>query len=222
MTSKYATLTEEPVNTIAVCVPARDMVHTGFTFDLVAAVGHHVAATKDVVMPLFNYGTLLVDQRNTLVEEALESNATHILWIDSDMRFPREVIERLLERDLDIVAANCSRRRPPASFIALGYDPDKGFYNVQTTPESTGVEPVVAVGFGVMMVKAEVFKAMPKPWHQLIWNEADQRFVGEDMEWCAKAKAHGFTVHIDHDLSKEILHTGTHDYGCKDIWDGTD
>lgn len=208
-------------HTVAVCVPARDMVHTGFAFDLVTAVGHHATTSTDAIMTKVSRGTLLVDQRNELVKEALDEGATHILWIDSDMRFPKEVIGHLLERDLDIVAANCSRRRPPASFIALNVNED-GIYNVQTHRDSTGVEEVVAVGFGVMMVKRRVFEDMPKPWHKLIWNTRDEKFVGEDMAWCHAARDAGYKIHIDHDLSKEILHTGTHDYGCEDIWDGSD
>ena len=214
--------TGEPiqVNTVAISVPARDMVHTGFCFDLAAAVGWHVTTTGDQIITNVSRGTLLVDQRNELVEEALREDATHILWIDSDMRFPKEVIGDLLERDLDIVAANCSRRRPPAAWIAVDVNED-GIYNVQTDEDSTGVQEVVAVGFGVMMIKAQVFRDMPKPWHKLIWNTKDEKFVGEDMAWCHGARDAGYKIHIDHDLSKKILHTGTHDYGCKDIWDGS-
>lgn len=208
--------------TVAICVPARDMVHTSFAFDLVAAVGWHARSTDDNIMTKVSQGTLLVDQRNQLVEEALEEGATHILWIDSDMRFPKEVIQHLLDRDLDIVAANCSRRRHPASFIAIQQDELGAVYNVQTEEDSTGVEEVLAVGFGVMMVKADVYRTLPKPWHRLIWNTRDEKFVGEDMAWCFLAKDHGFTVHIDHDLSKEIRHTGMHEFGCEDIWNGTE
>lgn len=212
----------KPQHTVAICVPARDMVHTSFTFDLAAAVGYHARTTDDNIMTKVCQGTLLVDQRNQLVQEALAEGATHILWIDSDMRFPKEVIQRLLERDLDIVAANCSRRRHPASFIALQADDERGIYNVQTLPESTGVEEVVAVGFGVMMVKAQVFRDMPQPWHKLIWNTKDEKFVGEDMAWCHGARDAGYKVHIDHDLSKDIYHTGMHEFGCEDIWNGPD
>lgn len=205
--------------TVAVCVPARDMVHTGFMLDLVHAVAQHATTSRDQILTKVSRGTLLVDQRNTLVEESLEDGATHVLWVDSDMRFPSDLIKRLLERDVDIVAANCSRRRPPAAFIALKVDED-GPRNVQTLPDSTGLEEVTAIGFGVMMVKREVFEKMPKPWHQLVWNTRDERFVGEDAAWCFAAQDLGFKVHIDHDISKEILHTGTHDYGCEDVWNG--
>jgi hypothetical protein len=37
-------------------------------------------------------------------------------------------------------------------------------------------------------------------------------FVGEDIYFCKLAQAHGFKVYIDHDLSKEVRHTGTMDF----------
>jgi hypothetical protein len=212
----------KPQNTVAICVPARDMVHTSFAFDLASAVGHHACTSDDNIMTKVSQGTLLVDQRNSLVEEALEEGATHILWIDSDMRFPKDVIQQMLDRDLDIVAANCSRRKHPAAFIALNADDERGIYTVETTPDSTGVEEIIAVGFGVMMVRAQVFRDMPKPWHKLIWNSRDEKFVGEDMAWCHGARDAGYAIHIDHDLSKHIYHTGMHEFGCEDIWNGAD
>ena len=44
---------------------------------------------------------------------ALAVDATHILWLDSDMRFPADTLGRLLARNRDIVGANyCARRFP--------------------------------------------------------------------------------------------------------------
>lgn len=212
----------EKQNTVAVCVPARDMVHASFAFDLVRAVGHHVTNSQDNIITKLNQGTILVDQRNSLVQEVLAEGATHILWIDSDMRFPRDVIQRLLDRNLPIVAANCSVRRHPARFIAIKGHTADGFEHVQTYPDSTGVEEVVAVGFGVMMIKAEVFRKMEQPWHRLVWNTRDMKYVGEDIVWCHGARDAGYRVYIDHDLSKEIQHTGMHEFGCEDIWNGAE
>ena len=58
-------------------------------------------------------GTYLPQQRMTLVKEAFQSGSTHILWIDSDMRFPKDALIRLLDRDLPIVGANYPMRRTP-------------------------------------------------------------------------------------------------------------
>jgi hypothetical protein len=39
-------------------------------------------------------GTLIFDQRNKLAEAALNEGADYILWLDADMRFPKNTIER--------------------------------------------------------------------------------------------------------------------------------
>jgi len=41
----------------------------------------------------------------------MREGCSHILFIDSDMTFPQDMIQRLIDRDVDIVAANCARRR---------------------------------------------------------------------------------------------------------------
>ena len=99
--------------------------------------------------------------RNKLIEMALEENATHILWLDTDMRFPADAIDRLLMRKLPIVASNARIRNPPHMFAAR-----RGGRSIETTELSTGVEPVDLVGPAVMLVETRVFKKIPKPWFE--------------------------------------------------------
>ena len=97
---------------LAIAVPARDVMHTHTAFDLANAVGWHCTMfPDDTLIPLLSMGTLLVSQRNDLVRLAKEETASHIIWIDSDMRFPPDLFSRLLKHDQDVVAANCPKRR---------------------------------------------------------------------------------------------------------------
>ena len=102
-------------NYIAVCTPARDMVHTMFTYDLVNMVCHHTLTTNDAISLKISEGTLIANQRAELSLDAMREGCSHLLFVDSDMRFPQDMISRLLKHDLDIVAANCARRRRPPS-----------------------------------------------------------------------------------------------------------
>jgi len=68
---------------VAICVPARDMVHTVFAFGLAELMTYN--AQKGIRTSVHvNMGTLVVNQRETLVQQALDVGATHIMWIDSD------------------------------------------------------------------------------------------------------------------------------------------
>jgi len=108
--------------TVSVCVPCRDVVDSGFAFDLARCVAAHTAATRDRVLLFQNQGTLIVNQRQELAQASLDAGATHILFIDADMRFPKDAIFRLLQRDEDIVAANYSTRKLPLQPVAFRDD----------------------------------------------------------------------------------------------------
>jgi hypothetical protein len=127
---------------IAVCTPARDMVHTMFTYDLVNMVANHTLNTNDAISLKISQGTLIANQRAELCLDAMREKCTHVLFIDSDMRFPHDMIERLLQHDLDIVATNCARRRMPTGPTAQIYKENGERELVYTMPESTGLQEV--------------------------------------------------------------------------------
>jgi ABC-type polar amino acid transport system ATPase subunit len=63
-------------------------------------------------------GTLIADQREKLAMMALKHKADYMLFLDSDMRFPKNIANRLITHDKDIVACNYSTRRLPAKPVA--------------------------------------------------------------------------------------------------------
>jgi hypothetical protein len=205
-------------NYIAVCTPARDMVHTMFTYDLVNMVCYHTLNTNDAVSLKISEGTLIANQRAELTLDAMREGCSHILFVDSDMRFPQDMISRLLKHDLDIVATNCARRRMPTGPTAQIYKENGDRELVWTMPESTGLQEVGSVGMGVMMIKAEVFKALGEPWYETPWRHDKRGYIGEDVFFCRKSREAGFKIWIDHDVSKEIGHVGTFEFKHDHTW----
>jgi hypothetical protein len=200
---------------IAVCVPTRDLTAAEFTHSLVKMVGrfctHFVGKGQAEIIELFDLGTLLPEMRNTLARKAIEMEATHILWLDSDMIFPEDMIERLYQHGKPIVAASYSQRKEPAKPVAA-----KDAVWVYTEENSSGIEKVDFVGMGAMLVETAVYEAMDEPWHCLGWNEAKGTIVGEDVYFCRKAAEIGAETWIDHDLSKEIGHIGYRTFTYRD------
>ena len=206
------------MNYIAVCTPARDMVHTMYSYDLVNMVAYHTLNTNDAVSLKISQGTLIANQRAELSLDAMREGCTHILFIDSDMRFPQDMIGRLLKHDLDIVATNCARRRMPTGPTAQLYKENGERELVWTMPESTGLQEVGSVGMGVMLIKANVFEALAEPWFETPWRVDKRGYIGEDVYFCQKAAAAGFKIWIDHDVSKEIGHIGTFEFKHDHTW----
>ena len=206
------------MNYIAVCTPARDMVHTMYSYDLVNMVAYHTLNTNDAVSLKISQGTLIANQRAELSLDAMGEGCTHILFIDSDMRFPQDMIGRLLKHDLDIVATNCARRRMPTGPTAQLYKENGERELVWTMPESTGLQEVGSVGMGVMLIKANVFASLAEPWFETPWRHDKRGYIGEDVYFCQKAAAAGFKIWIDHDVSKEIGHIGTFEFKHDHTW----
>lgn len=197
---------------VAICVPSRETVVAGFAFDLARMI-----AKADCNISLLNSaGTLIVNQRTDLAKEALKAGATHVLYLDDDMRFPADTLDRLLAHDRDIVAANYVTRKFPIQPVAFANDTDQT--RVHTNPDSTGLEPVASVGMGVMLVKAEVFDKIGLPYFMIGFSPKSLEYTGEDIFFCRKARQAGCGVFIDHDLSKEVKHTGTLEFQHEHVW----
>ena len=206
------------MNYIAVCTPARDMVHTMYSYDLVNMITYHTLNTNDAVSLKISQGTLIANQRAELCLDAMREDCSHVLFIDSDMRFPQDMIGRLIKHDLDIVATNCARRRMPTGPTAQLYKENGERELVWTMPESTGLQEVGSVGMGVMLIKREVFEALAEPWFETPWRVDKRGYIGEDVFFCQKAAAAGFKIWIDHDVSKEIGHIGTFEFKHDHTW----
>jgi hypothetical protein len=185
---------------------------------MVNAVAYHTLNTTDAVSLKILQGTLIQNQRADLCLDAMREGCSHILFIDSDMTFPQDMIQRLLAHDVDIVATNCARRRMPTGPTAQNYDENGKRQQVYTMPESTGLEEVGSVGTGVMLIKREVFQGMSEPWFDMPWQYETRGYMGEDVFFCKKAQELGFKVYIDHDVSKEIGHIGTFEFRHEHTW----
>lgn len=209
--------------TVAINIPCHDQVSALFAYDLArmmggvgASVGEGPIETVGINM-LTN--TYIHDARQQLAIHALDRGADYILWLDADMRFPRDTLFKLMRRDVPIVGINYSTRGTPPDFVAVKqvrWEPDQEGIRCQTLPESEGLEEVEAIGGGACLVKREVYEALPdpstKPWYWYDWLPETKSLVGEDVYFCRLAREAGFPVYVDHDLSKECAHVGSFEF----------
>lgn len=188
---------------VMAAVPCQDQVDAGFALDLAGLAAR--TALSDTTLTFAQVrGAYLPQQRCDLVQIALDKDATHILWLDSDMRFPDDALLRLVERDKPIVAANYPTRRPP--FLPTAEHREKGY--LFTTADASGLEEVSHAGMGLMLVDLDVYRALDKPWFALGYDPTKDGWAGEDVFFCRNAGRAKFPVLIDHDLSHEVRHSG--------------
>lgn len=142
--------------------------------------------------------SLVYTARNTIALTAIESKFTHLMFIDSDMTFDADTIDRLMAHDKDIVSGLCFKRKAP--FTPTIYR------NIR--PKSEGQEPTAEVvrdygeglieidgcGAAMMLIKTSVLTNMVK--------ELGQVFdplpgIGEDLSFCYRAGQLGHKLYCD-------------------------
>lgn len=200
---------------ILVCVPTHGPCKAEFTIALARAVGHFAAAPYDgeKQITVTTVGsTILPEGRARLVGRAYENDASHIMWFDSDMKFPDDTISRLLNHNLPIVACNYPRKNIEARPTAYADDDD---YTgpVWSGDRATGLQKVSHCGMGVMLCDMRIFDYLDLPYFAIEPQPPEfQKHIGEDVYFCKKLAAAGIDIFIDHDLSKLIAHIGEFEY----------
>lgn len=191
---------------VAICIPAGDTLMTNFAYDLARMMATTAQLRPDIKQILLTCkGSLIPKQRERLVADTLTTDATHLLFLDSDMRFPKDTIVRLLSRDVEAVCANYHERSAPHRPVAFKTFEDFRI-RVWTLAESVGLEPIAACGCGVMMVRTELLRRLEMPRFAVAYKKDSEGFVGEDIWFCQQMMKAGATVYLDHDLSKEVRH----------------
>lgn len=139
---------------------------------------------------------------NRIVQQALEFDCTHIIFLDADMTFQEDTIPRLLGHNKDIVGGLCFKKKPPFDPVLLEGEPYKAV-TMRDYPPNELVE-VVGTGLACLMVKAEVFDALSYPWFEFR-RLPDGRMVGEDIGFCYSAIEAGYKVYVDTGVKTEHL-----------------
>lgn len=206
---------------VAICIPARGQMEVTTAFDLAVMCAYMTSKKKIDLSVYTSQGTLIFDQRNSLVRTAVDEKCDYILFIDADMRFPKTTLERLLAHNKDIIGVNATTRmmppKPTARNIQINEDGSVDWLEVFSNKEK-GIGKVDAIGCGVMLIKTSCLKDIPQPYfyfEQLLKG----KLLGEDIYFCIKAKDAGIDTWVDHDLSMEIGHVGSYTYGWDDIKD---
>jgi hypothetical protein len=199
---------------VAICLPTFDHVHTGFAMSLAAMCT--VACAR---LTLINHRSSLIHKsRDELVAEALKTDPDYLLFLDSDLKFPAWTLARLLSHECNIVGASYIRRTPPHELLV------KPLPGQERQVVKSGLHEVSLLPTGCLLVKAEVFKYKSRPYFRspsFGINEATPDYlrdylpsdmrpvtVGEDTYFCAAARAAGFKLFLDVDLTADIGHIG--------------
>lgn len=142
--------------------------------------------------------------RNEIVEEFLKSDATHLLFIDSDTLPPQDAIKKLLRVNQPIVSGLTpimeinEQEEIWRKWNCVGLD-DKHLQ------PHTGVLPIKGAGSSCIMIKREVFEKVPRPWYRFRYEDDNGKttfngeplIISEDIHFIMQAISRGIPVYCD-------------------------
>lgn len=203
-----------PLN-ILICVPAHDRVTTAFSMSVCRAMAFFAALPYDgekKVDITCVKSSNLAEGRTRLVSRAYQLEATHILWVDSDMKFPEDAIAALVNHALPVVGVNYPTKEIEARPTAYA-DGEDYVGPVWSGDRATGLCEVSHCGMGLMLTDVRVFEGIELPYFHFEPQGPDFIHTAkEDVYFCRKVREAGVKIFIDHDLSKRCAHVGDFEY----------
>lgn len=153
----------------------------------------------------------LVENRNTVVAHFLESGAEWLLFVDSDMGFPADALERLLavasvERPIvgglcfglwvdnahfDDATQACSWRSFPTIYSFVETDDTVGFTAASAFPDDDVVE-CSATGAAFFVAHRSVYEAIGGGWFEPVTHPKGNVRFSEDLSFFIRAAAAGY------------------------------
>ena len=197
---------------VALITPVTDFCPPFWAFDMYRmGVYNGVHGVRSSIF--FSGGSLIPKQRESLLNVALaDPDMTHLLWMDSDLRFPPDTMARLLSHEEPLVCASYTERTPPHRPVAFS-NPENFDERLYTTDDKHGLEEIYACGFGCVMMRREVPEAMQEPRFMVGWSQRSRAHVGEDMYFFHKMHAEvGVPLLLDHDLTRIMKHIGRQEF----------
>jgi hypothetical protein len=154
--------------------------------------------------------SLLPQSRQNMVDMAIKSEVDYLLMIDDDMVFNHELAHDWMAENRPVIACNCPTRSIPCYPTARQFDPKEEFKGALVYSDTAKYrwERVWRVGTGVMMLRADVLKGLPRPAFTPRWEEGNDAYVGEDWVLCEHLEARGTPIIVDHEHSLPIGHVG--------------
>jgi len=181
----------QPIYRGTIGVPHQDFFPQRWHTDFISLKGLENVKVSHV------YGSQIAKARNDIVATM---SGEWLVFIDSDMTFPSDSLERLIEdakrEDVDIVGAPCYRKVPkyePCWFWEFPNGEEK-YYRKLETDLGEELFEVDAMGSAFCLIKKKVFEKMKEtgiPFYQYTDT------LSEDLLFCRKAKKLGFKIWVD-------------------------
>ena len=102
--------------------------------------------------------------REFIADKAVETNCTHLLFVDADHIIPVEMLNLLLENKNEcMVSGLCCKKGDGFKQVVFGKSPDGRFLELNL-PIDGKVYEVAVCAFGCTLINLKELQKLPKPW----------------------------------------------------------
>lgn len=198
--------------------PLKIMVATPHTNDMEANYTHSIALLFPAMPAHYNYqvfeNALLSEGRSDMVKLAVEWDADFLLFLDSDQKFPADLLKRLISLKRDVATGVYYKRKSPFHPLVYEFMPNGQVRNLTTLPDKPF--RVDACGAGCLLISKKVIKSFTKdvklgdglfedrffgqPFHHITFlNEktGEPEQLSEDVSFCHRLQFLGFEIWAD-------------------------
>lgn len=162
--------------------------------------------------------SLLVEARNKILDQFMNSRHTDLMLIDSDISGPDDAVLRLVQHPVPFVAVPYRRKssRGPDFLVNFSGKPERD--------KDNGLFAADTVGAGFMRLRRQAITTMMKAYPDLTYTQngrscvglfdtriLNNGFQGEDYVFCERWRAIGETLWLDLDIP--LRHWGMGSFG---------
>lgn len=135
--------------------------------------------------------------RNYLVERFLKTDSKYLLFCDSDIVPPLNILN-MIEDNKDVVSA-VNFTWKGNELIPLIMKEVKGGYKADNKKivDKNEIIEIDAIGLGCVLIKRGIFEELKKPYFEFKFNNEGLLINGEDFNFCEKIKKLGIKIWVD-------------------------
>jgi GT2 family glycosyltransferase len=179
----------------------------------VLSIMNMVSQTQYKVFPIVaSEGFTIAENRIYIMCQAIKNNCTHLFFVDDDMTFPPDTLDKLMEHKKEVVGVNlysrCLPLRSTIIFLPESYDFNGDKINEPTIPDH--IFEVEGVTGGCLLINLSIIDKLEKPWFGFKVDDFGVTLLGEDIWFTRRARSAGFKVWCDPAI--KVGHLGEYNY----------
>jgi hypothetical protein len=162
--------------------------------------------------------------RSSMATRALADGFDELLWIDDDIVFDPDDVERIRASAHPFVAGPCAKRGVPS----FAFDVLPGTESLKFG-QGGGIVDVLFVGMGFVYTRREIYEAIaaelpvcsagatsiiPYFIPFVLATDAGHKYLSEDFAFCERTRRAGYRILLDTRI--RLYHLGSHRYGWED------